>query len=81
MKRFRAFTIKYMSATNNRPSRVSILDNRYGQKKFIPYDYKQNSIYEMAQSYLEAAGIPIAGMSETEKGYILFSENFETPII
>lgn len=76
MKTYRAFTIKYIGATNTKPSRVSILDNRYGQKKFIPYDYEYNNIYEMAQIYLESAGIPIVGMSETKKGYILFSENF-----
>ena len=80
MKTYRAFTIKYIGMTNTRASRISIFDNRFKQQKSIHYNYEFNNIADIAQNYLENIGIPIIGVSETPKGYILFTDNFKTSI-
>lgn len=81
MKTYRAFTIKYIHANNTKGSRVSILDNRFGVRRIIPYNYEFNNIAEIAANFLDLIGINIAGVSELGKGgYILFSENFKTQI-
>lgn len=76
MKKFRAFTIKYIRAINYKPSKIEILDEWNNKRKIISYDYEYNNIYEMAQAYLESKQIPIVGVAETKNGYLLFSENF-----
>ena len=80
MKTYRAFEIKYIPATNIKGSRVSIHDLRNNKRKIIPYDYEFNNIYQIAEKYLSGIGITCCGVSEAPKGYILFSENFETQI-
>ena len=80
MKTYRAFEIKYISATDTRGTRVSIKDLRFDRKKIIPYRYEFNNIYQIAESYLSRVGIECIGVSETPKGYILFTTNFETQI-
>ena len=80
MKTYRAFEIKYVSATNRMGSRVSIKDLRFDKSKRIPYDYEFNTIYQIAESYLAEIGIECIGVSETPQGYILFTDNFTIQI-
>lgn len=77
LKTYRAFTVKYISATNTKPSRVSVLDNRFQTRKIISYNHEYNNIYQIAQAYLESKHIDICGVSELGQGnYILFTDNF-----
>lgn len=77
LKTYRAFTIKYISATDTKGSRVSILDNRFQTKKIISYNHEYNNIYQIAQAYLESKSIEVCGVSELNNGqYILFTDNF-----
>ena len=80
LKNYRAFTIRYIGATNFKPSRVSILDNRNGISRVIPYNHEFNSIYAIAQEFLESLGIEILGVSEVHNGYVLLTENFSISI-
>ena len=80
MKTYRAFDIKYVPATNTKCSRVSIHDLRNNKRKIISYNYEYNNIYQIAEAYLSGIGITCTGVSETPKGYILFTDNFETQI-
>lgn len=76
MKTYRAFEIKYLPNTG----KVSIKDLRFGKRKIIPYRYEFNNIYQIAESYLSGIGIDCIGVSETPKGYILFTDNFTIQI-
>ena len=80
LKNYRAFTIRYMPATNTKSSRISILDNRKNERRVIPYNYEFNSIYAIAQDFLESLGIDILGVSEVHNGYVLLTEDFKTSI-
>lgn len=82
MKTFRAFQIKYISATDKKASKVSIHDLRFNKHKIISYDYdyEYNNIYQIAEVYLSGVGINCVGVSETPMGYILFTDNFTVQI-
>ena len=80
MKTFRSFEIKYVSATDTKGSRISIHDLRNNKRKIISYNYEYNNIYQIAEAYLSSVGISCSGVSETPKGYILFTDNFKTQI-
>ena len=80
MKTYRAFEIKYISATDTRGTRVSIKDLLFNKSKRIPYNYEFDNIHQIAESYLTGIGIECCGVSETPKGYILFTDNFTIQI-
>ena len=80
MKTYRAFEIKYVSATDRTGTRVSIKDLRFNKSKRIPYNYEFNNIYQIAEAYLSEIGIECIGVSETPQGYILFTTNFTIQI-
>jgi hypothetical protein len=80
MKNYRAFKVTYKGPTNHRGSRVIIKDLRFNQSKTINYDYKHNSISDMAIEYLESIGIKIVGRAESNFDTLLFTDNFETKL-
>ena len=78
---YRVFTVSYVPASSTRGSRVSIIDNRFGTRKSIPYDHEYHDILEIAQTYLESVGIEIVGSAELlNYKYILFTRNFSISI-
>lgn len=78
MNNFRVFTIKYHGATNTRGDRVSIYDNRFKVRVFIPYDYTFNTHFEVAENYLCNLGINLIGGGEGKGCYFLFADDFNT---
>lgn len=76
MENKRGFEIKYLGATDTKGSRVKIKDLRNKVSKIISYDYSYNNIYDMAEAWLNGHCITIEGCIETDKGYILTSDNF-----
>jgi len=55
--------VKYIPATNHRPSRAPLRSLRFNTRVVIPFDYQYNQCYQMAQNYLFAKSIA------SEKGY------------
>ena len=83
IKRYRAFSVKYRPATNFRGSRIRIIDNRRGERVTIPYDYKYDSPWEIAVTYLLNLPHPIQieslGMSNDDS-HVLLTTDFSTSI-
>ena len=48
----RTFSVKYIGATNTRPSRVKITELRSGKKKIISYNHDFNNAWEIAADFL-----------------------------
>jgi len=71
------FNIRFIGASNTRGSRVRIKTDRFQESVVIPYDYKFNSAYEVAQHYLESKGFNLIGMAETKNGYAILSSTFK----
>lgn len=80
MKTYRAFRVRYIPATDTKPSRVSIHDLRNNKRKVISYNHEFSNIYQIAEKYLSDIGITCCGVSEASKGYILFTDNFRISI-
>jgi hypothetical protein len=80
LKNIRSFEITYISPTNFKGSRISILDNRFKLRVMINYDHNFNNIYEIALNYLNSIGIKCIYMSEFKKGYLLLTNDFITQI-
>ncbi len=78
MENLRGFKVKYHGPTDTRGSRVSITDTRHNQKVTIPYDYKLNSAYDMAEVWLKEKGIECKWL--TDDGAILLTDDFATKI-
>ena len=83
IKRYRAFSIKYLSATNFRGTRIAIIDNRLGERVNIPYDYAYDKPWEIAVTYLLNLPQPIhiesLGMSKDDS-HVLLTTDFSTSI-
>ena len=83
IKRYRAFSVKYMPATNFKGSRVRIIDLRFEEKVYIPYDHEYNSPWEIAVVYLLNLRNPIQieslGMANTGD-HVLLTTDFSTRI-
>jgi hypothetical protein len=83
IKRYRSFSIKYLPATNFRGTRISIIDNRLGERVTIPYDYTYDKPWEIAVTYLLNLRRPIhiesIGMSNTDE-HVLLTTDFSTRI-
>lgn len=83
IKRYRAFSVTYRPATNLRGGRIRIIDNRRGERVTIPYDYKYDSPWEIAVTYLLNLPHPIQieslGMSNDDS-HVLLTTDFSTSI-
>ena len=83
IKRYRAFSVKYMPATNFKGSRIRIIDLRFDEKVYIPYDHECNSPWEIAVVYLLNLRNPIQieslGMANTDD-HVLLTTDFSTRI-
>jgi hypothetical protein len=82
IKRYRAFSIKYLSATNFRGTRIAIIDNRLGERVNIPYDYAYDRPWEIAVTYLLNLPQPIQieslGMSKDDSHVLLTTGSNDT---
>jgi hypothetical protein len=80
MQNLRAFEITILQVTNTKGLRVKIKDLRHKKTKIIPYSYEFNSCKDDAETYLKSLNIPCIYSCETEKGYIILSDNFDIMI-
>lgn len=81
IKSLRAFSVKYIGATNFKPSRVKITDVALNKSKTISYNYDFNSAWEVAANYLKNKGIEISHFSNGgESVDFLMTEDFTTEL-
>lgn len=80
MEHLRMFKIRFIGATDTKGARVSIKDLRNNNFKIISYDYKHNSIKDIAKDYLNKIGIVCLYSSEEDKFYYLLTDNFDIMI-
>lgn len=81
MKNFRAFKVVHIAWTETKPSHVKLVDLR--SKKSVKLSYTNTSFTEpdeVAYEYLNSIGIGIVGRATGERGFLLFTENFNTPL-
>lgn len=73
--------VRYISATNNKDSRIKLIDLRFNVSIIIPYDYECNDIKDMAIDYLTLNGFNIIAKTFDDKNKrdYLFLSDF-TPI-
>ena len=63
VENFHTITVKYLSATNTKGSRIKLIDTRFDQSITIPFDYTQNSVMETAARYLLERGANVVGQT------------------
>ena len=59
MKHTQPITVKYVSPTNTRGSRISLKDERFNTKITLSYDYEIGNVMTQAMKYLESNGYEI----------------------
>jgi hypothetical protein len=77
MENLHAFNIKYLPATNTKPSRIKIESLRFRQSVTLSKDYQFSSSYEQAEKHLLGNGFNVIGLAETPNGFILLSDTFK----
>ena len=81
IKRYRAFSVKYRPATNFKSSRITIYDERLGERVTIPYDHSFDNPWQIAVTYLLNLPHPIQieslGMSKDDS-HVLLTTDFST---
>lgn len=75
-KKYRAISIKYMGATNSKPSRIKFNDELFDQSKIISVSCSYNSIIDQGLDYLTNNGFNVVGYSELNNGYVIFCDNW-----
>jgi len=78
MKNSHLIEVTYVSPTNTRGARVKLKSIRFGDAITLNYDYALGNIREQAQKYLKAAGYDLICYGESQKGYIIASDTFES---
>lgn len=69
---YHVLKIKYLGATNNSPSRVKIISERFKDSKTISFNHEYNNITEVAAAYLIDKGYDLVGKAEgSDVDYII----------
>lgn len=74
---FHVLKVKYIGATNYKPSRVSIRSERFEQSKTIEYDHQFSNTYEIAINWLNENGFNVPGKAEGKDCYYIISDTFK----
>ena len=73
-----AITIKFHGPTVHRGDRIGIKDERFGQRREIPYDYEYSDVIDQAMDYLTMLGYNINSYSSNlDNQYIILVDNFQ----
>ena len=80
VQNMRAIRVKHLPPTNNRGSRIKLIEERFNFKDcyIISYDYSIGNGTEQAIQYLQSKGINILGKSDIKGETILFSDSWQT---
>jgi len=79
VKNMRAIRVKYLPPTNNKGSRIKIIEQMYDDADSITlsYNYAIGDGTEQAIQYLQSKGINILGKSNVKGETILFSDSWQ----
>tara|TARA_R110002124_G_scaffold281583_1_gene456043 strand:- start:40 stop:327 length:288 start_codon:yes stop_codon:yes gene_type:complete len=79
VKNMRAIRVKFLGATNNKGSRIKLIEQMYKTTDTITlsYDYAIGNGTEQAIKYLQNKGINILGKSDVKGETILFSNSWQ----
>lgn len=79
VQNMRAIRVKYLSATNNKCSRIKLTEQRFQITDTITlsYDYAIGNGTEQAILYLQSKGINLVGKSDLKGETILFSDSWQ----
>jgi len=78
MKAAHLIEVTYLGATNTKGSRMKLKSLRFGDSILLPNDNRYFRMTEQAENYLKAAGYKIVCYGETDKGYIIATDTFES---
>jgi hypothetical protein len=78
MQNYHIIEVKYLPATNSKPSRVGLYSPRFEKRKTIPFNYSLNNVNDMAIEYLQAEGFVILGSGQLKNGFGIITSTFET---
>ena len=79
LNNYHGILVSYVGASNTKGSRVSLKSYRFNDSIMIDYDYKFNSIYDMAEEFFEKRGIKILGKAEWKDGsFVFFIDKFDS---
>ena len=75
---FKTIRITYKGATDFTGSRICLYDERLNQRKTIPFNYKYNSILDIAIKYLIDNNCKniISGFTSNNNGYNILINDF-----
>jgi len=68
MKNYHFISVKYLSATDTKGSRVKLTSHRLKESVTLPFDYQFNCCTDIAEAYLKEKGHPIIGQCELHNG-------------
>ncbi len=79
VENMRAIRVKYLPPTNNKGSRIKLIEQMYQTADTITlsYDYAIGDGTEQAIQYLQSKGINILGKSNIKGETILFSDSWQ----
>lgn len=78
LPKFRLLNVKFLPATETKPSRLVIIDRRNNKRKVISKSFEYNDIFEQAYNYLLTIGINVCG--QTNDGESFLTDDFQTPL-
>ena len=79
VKNMRAIRVKFLGATNNKGTRIKIIEQRYQTTDTVTlsYNYAIGNGTEQAIQYLQNKGINLLGKSDIQDETILFSDSWQ----
>tara|TARA_R110000765_G_scaffold36738_1_gene81835 strand:+ start:170 stop:475 length:306 start_codon:yes stop_codon:yes gene_type:complete len=80
LNHYRMFVVKYLGATEQKGSRVKINDTRRAESVTISFDYRMDTIRDIAIQYLLNKKIKIEGFTTADGLYYLMTSDFETSL-
>jgi len=78
MKNSHLISVETIGASNTKGVRIKLKSIRFKDSITLNYDYSIGNIKDQAQKYLKAAGYDLICYGETDKGYIIASDTFES---
>ncbi len=78
-KRYRMFSLKYLPATNTKPSRCKIKDLRFDKSKVISLN--GDSMADKAIQYLESIGIQCQALAMGCNDCSVLTEDFDSTLV
>jgi len=77
MKNYHVIKVKYLGATNYKPSRIRLTSERFHDSIILDSDNDYETTYEQAEMYLVWHGHNVVGHAEGKDYMYVISETFE----